>query len=511
MLVTRQYDTEYSRWPFSRYDPSRSLTSPRMSNPYNLHVELPAPSSWQGQSSSTSHAGNGLVRPYAPRSDDSQLSQQRMPAGDRGNALGIHMKPGSAQGYSSYSSITSDQSGMALSESTPSTLRNDSYETRPGHVVREDAAPIESAAPLQSAAASYFMASGRQVSELASTQSDCGEKASSLQDEEDDELDEEDMMDAEGENQAQTAAERAAARRKMKRFRLTHQQTRFLMSEFAKQPHPDAAHRERLSREIPGLSARQVQVWFQNRRAKIKRLNADDRDRMIKMRAVPEGFDNVQALHSPYGAVHGMNAPVAAPGQFNTQSYAQHMMRPLIVDVRRNDANEHASPTSMTPGFGGIGYSPAGSMGSSGIVSPLSPASNDRYAYGGPFSAPLAGSPRTLHPFGQQHGLGTPIEMSRSSPHPMQPSLLRDTISRARSESSQSPLRPTMSWKGDAIDYSYRGANTSPSLADRQPPLYQPTPIGQPLSGLSAYGVNSIPSSRTPPGTQSSRRDIERA
>lgn len=82
---------------------------------------------------------------------------------------------------------------------------------------------------------------------------------------------------------AKPPAEVRAEKRKMKRFRwvaiylvrwtaeltmlfrLTHSQTRFLQSEFARQAHPDAAQRERLSREIPGLSPRQVQVWFQNR------------------------------------------------------------------------------------------------------------------------------------------------------------------------------------------------------------------------------------------------------
>lgn len=44
-------------------------------------------------------------------------------------------------------------------------------------------------------------------------------KANSLKDEEEEDLDEEDILDGEGENPAQTAAERAAARRKMKRFR----------------------------------------------------------------------------------------------------------------------------------------------------------------------------------------------------------------------------------------------------------------------------------------------------
>lgn len=501
MIVTRQYETEHSRWPFSRYESSRNPTSPRMSNHYNVNVELPAPSTWQGYSSSTPRDNSGLAQPYASRNEGSQPSQMRQPTEDRGNALGIHMRSGTAHGYTSHLQ-TADQGGIPLSVQRLSNLRNDSYGTKLSTSGRENAIFSQSENPPHAATTSTFVPPNRQASEISSNQSSQAGRLTSPQDEEEDDLDDEDMVDGEGENSSLTPAERAAARRKMKRFRLTHQQTRFLMSEFAKQPHPDAAHRERLSREIPGLSSRQVQVWFQNRRAKIKRLNVDDRDRMIKMRAVPEGFDNIQALHSPYGAVHGMNTPVPSPGQFSTHSYAQHMMRPLIVDGRRNDTNEHTSSTSVVAGFAGMGYSPAGSITSSSLASPLSPAHSDRYPYTGHYSTPLAGSPRTSHPFGQQHGLGTPIEMHRSSPHPIPPPLLRDSLSRARSESLQSPLRPNMSWKGDVVDYSYRVVNsTSPSLSDSHPPLYQPVPMNHHsggVSGIRGYDTNPLPAARTP-------------
>ncbi|KAM5342490.1 hypothetical protein ACJ41O_013456 [Fusarium nematophilum] len=406
-----------------------------------------------------------------------------------------------------------DQRELPSSGPRHSGAHGDGYTARIATSGPERSVSAESGSPSLGAKAVGSVSSVCQGPELPPTQPGQGARTGFLKDEEDDDLDDDDMLDGEGEHSGQTAAERAAARRKMKRFRLTHQQTRFLMSEFAKQPHPDAAHRERLSREIPGLSPRQVQVWFQNRRAKIKRLNADDRDRMIKMRAVPEGFDNVQALHSPYGAVHGLGTPSSAPGQFNTQSYAQHMMRPLIVDVRRADSSDHASPTTMTPGFGGIGYSPVGSMNSSSLVSPISPAPSERYAYGGGhFSAPLTASPRTSHPFGQQHGLETPIEINRQSPHPLQPPHLRDTMSRARSESSQSPLRTSMSWKGESIDYApYRGQNSSPSLADRPGPLYQPAPLSHSTSGVGAYDVNSISATRTPPGNHAPGREVHGA
>ncbi|KAJ5895371.1 hypothetical protein N7495_007062 [Penicillium taxi] len=112
----------------------------------------------------------------------------------------------------------------------------------------------------------------------------------------------------------------SAERKKMKRFRLTHNQTRFLMSEFTRQAHPDAAHRQRLSREIPGLTPRQVQVWFQNRRAKLKRLTTNDRERMLKSRALPDDFDTTKVLRTPFESKSHSQPSIVSPLEYGASN-----------------------------------------------------------------------------------------------------------------------------------------------------------------------------------------------
>jgi hypothetical protein len=231
-------------------------------------------------------------------------------------------------------------------------------------------------------------------------------------------------------------------------------------------------------------------------RAKIKRLTADDRDRMMKMRAVPDDFDNVQALHSPYGAVHPLGAPMGSPVDFGASPYADHMMRPLMVDVRRGEGDEHLSPTGLSPAFGSIGFSPSTTLGHSDILSPLSPTSSDRYAYSSHMSTPLSAGPRTSNPFGRQPSIDSSMQMhsnhSRQQIRPLQPLQLRETMTRSRSDNLQSPLRSSMSWKGDSIDYTtYHGGSGSPSLGGGRPSMY---PQDQ-MSGTSAGGLGGYESS----------------
>lgn len=213
----------------------------------------------------------------------------------------------------------------------------------------------------------------------------------------------------------------------------------------------------------------------------------------MKMRAVPEDFDSLGALHSPYGAVHGLGTPITSPLDLGASSYADHMMRPLMVDVRRHDGDDHhLSPTGLSPAFGSIGFNPSAALSTPDILSPLSPTSTDRYGYSSHLSSPLSGGPRASNPFARQASLDSSMQLhghhSRQQVRPLQPLQVRDSLARPRSDSLQSPLRSSLSWK-DGIDYTtYPGGNSSPQIGNRQQGLYHHDQVGGgSSSGLGGY------------------------
>ena len=96
-------------------------------------------------------------------------------------------------------------------------------------------------------------------------------------------------------------------------------------------------------------------------------MNVDDRDRMLRMRAVPEDFDNVRALHSPYGAVHGLNADLSASSAAMASMYDPRAQKPSTPRAVQNNfvgalhllAPPHSQPyASPAPGQM-IGHRPA--------------------------------------------------------------------------------------------------------------------------------------------------------
>lgn len=205
----------------------------------------------------------------------------------------------------------------------------------------------------------------------------------------------------------------------------------------------------------------------------------------MKMRAVPDDFDNVGALHSPYGAVNAVGTPIQSPIDFVPPFADRNMMRPLMVDtMRRPESDEHMSPTTLTSDFGNVGFGSAGAVSASDILSPLSMSSNDRY-----FS-PLSTSTRSGNPFSRQNSTDS-YPYSRQPSRSSQSLQLREAASRSRSDSLQSPLRSAMSWKGNSLNYS--GYSEELGNAAKQQSLYQ-VDQGNSLLGNQNYDASAYSS-----------------
>ncbi|DAA72856.1 TPA_exp: putative Homeobox transcription factor [Trichophyton benhamiae CBS 112371] len=289
-------------------------------------------------------------------------------------------------------------------------------------------------------------------------------------------------------------------RKKMKRFRLTHNQTRYLMSEFTRQAHPDAAHRERLSREIPGLSPRQVQVWFQNRRAKLKRLSLDDRERVLKSRALPDDFDMAQSLQSSYATEHhGYTTPLVSPGTFfppeENDPYGSARAGTAAAD------DYTTSPLSSTSAYGSyFGRDSSAYSRGSDSISSMSTSSDSIGSFGSlPSANPSIHGRMNFVPrsFGEQQGAHGP---SVPQLH------MYNTSLRARAGSLNLPMRGTIPCHTPPLEYTDTDSSTninnaygsrSLDASTRRDPFgleeFKQKTVGQPVTATPRIGEGSPP------------------
>ncbi|KAL2361141.1 hypothetical protein RJZ56_005981 [Blastomyces dermatitidis] len=98
-----------------------------------------------------------------------------------------------------------------------------------------------------------------------------------------------------------------------KRQRATQDQLVTLEMEFNKNPTPTAAVRERIAEEI-NMTERSVQIWFQNRRAKIKMIAKKGIETGEDCDAIPESMRQYLALHFDPSKAHARNLFHKGPG-----------------------------------------------------------------------------------------------------------------------------------------------------------------------------------------------------
>ncbi|KAL4888571.1 hypothetical protein BDV59DRAFT_206046 [Aspergillus ambiguus] len=284
-------------------------------------------------------------------------------------------------------------------------------------------------------------------------------------------------------------------KKKMKRFRLTHNQTRFLMSEFTRQAHPDAAHRERLSREIPGLTPRQVQVWFQNRRAKLKRLTSNDRERMLKSRALPDDFDTTQVLRTPFDG-KAPDAPMLLTDGLQRLNDDDYVISPLS-SASTNNGFPTAGPDRNLEGYAapvGRGPAPLSTMQRNRNAFPFprsssfsEPSYNTSLHFPGRFSRPGEPLAHPGLPYGRR-----PMDYAMSRPNGM----VVGYDQHRQMDGSVSPTEPHMPYSMDGHNqpvHSYQSPLTMPApkgygmemsshmqQPGRQMPALQSLPVSEP-------------------------------
>ena len=232
MLVTRQFDTEQNPWSISKYEASfhKSTTTPRMST--NFDTPLSTQSDWQGQYSFLPPGDNTIfAQPYdhVSGSNDTPGSQAQ-PRSAANDALDISPKT-EHNTLSSPLGHRRSLDPLGLRQHKPPTpipeqseQQEDIFAQKAAESVKDESL-VSTDTPGLSLGSNPLssVSSAGQGPDMPTGQSG-NEEGIPKQEDEDEVIDDDDMIEGEGDvsTQPQTAAERTAARRKMKRFRYEH-------------------------------------------------------------------------------------------------------------------------------------------------------------------------------------------------------------------------------------------------------------------------------------------------
>ena len=181
------------------------------------------------------------------------------------------------------------------------------------------------------------------------------------------------------------------------------------------------------------------------------------------MRAVPEGFDNVQALHSPYGAVHGVGGSISPGSALRPLSQpfgSSRSSRNLL-----NSSRRHAGGDSYA--IGGMDLSPSHSMGGvSALASPMGALHVDRYA--NPSTPTTLRNASSYWPSGHSNaGVDDMSQLLRPSlqqTQSTQSSMSRHWETGLSADASQSPIQNGGTWLSGPYNLVAQAGN-GPSLA----------------------------------------------
>ncbi|KAI8579424.1 hypothetical protein K450DRAFT_280825 [Umbelopsis ramanniana AG] len=143
-----------------------------------------------------------------------------------------------------------------------------------------------------------------------------------------------------------TSIKKAMSTTKAKRKRITPDQFSQLMALFEHNDTPSYEIRDKLAGKI-GMSNREIQVWFQNRRAKANRAKTNEKLRSAATIQPPQdyGVQFMPVIAPPHRHSYHWRAPIPTPGIDLLASAAEYVQREE--ERLRKNNNRASAPISF--------------------------------------------------------------------------------------------------------------------------------------------------------------------